>query len=350
MVMNYYRHIDRSKVQFDFVVHREERGAFEDEITAMGGRIFRMIPLRPYSIPKYKKQISDFFDTHHDYRIIHGQCSESGYFFYKEASKRGIPVIIAHAHSSHVKFDLKLIFRTWMKYKMRPYLTHYFTCGKEAAKWLFGEKRAEKAIIQPNAIDTIKYAFHQELRFSIRHDLGISDGTKVICHVGNFVKVKNHRFIIDIFNEFHKEHEDSILLLVGNGTLQKQIKDKTRRLGMFDSIKFLGVRNDVDMLLLAADAFLFPSTFEGLPVSLIEAQCTGLPCLISKNIPPEVVITDLVESLSLKEAEKTWANLLWEMAEKKHDRTNYPHIITEAGYDIQKNAAWLQDFYINAVK
>ena len=118
MVMNYYREIDRTKVQFDFVVHREEKGDFEDEITALGGKVYRMMSLRPHTFGKYARQIAAFFDEHPEYQIIHGQCSESGYFFYKEAAKRGIPVIIAHAHNSQVKIDAKWFFRTWMKHQM----------------------------------------------------------------------------------------------------------------------------------------------------------------------------------------------------------------------------------------
>lgn len=134
MVMNYYRHIDRNRVQFDFMVHRQERGAYDDEIEAMGGKIYRMIPLHPFTFNTYRKQISDFFDQHPEYRIIHGHCSESGYFVYREAAGRRVPVIIAHAHNAHALFDTKWLFRTYFKHAMRPYLTQGFTCGKEAAR------------------------------------------------------------------------------------------------------------------------------------------------------------------------------------------------------------------------
>lgn len=350
MVMNYYRPIDRSKVQFDFVVHREEKGAFEDEILSLGGKIYRMMPLRPHLIPVYKKQISAFFDSHPEYHIIHGQCSESGYFFYKEAYKRGIPVIVAHAHNSHVKFDLKLIFRTWMKHQMRPYLTHYFACGKEAAEWLFGKELATKAIIQTNAIDTYQFVFRQEIRFAKRIELGISNGTKVICHVGRFDPVKNHRFILDIFEAFLRNHQDAMLILIGDGMLQKQMEEKTKKMGIERNVMFLGTRGDVHELLQAADVFLFPSIFEGLPVSLIEAQCTGLPCLISQNIPREVMVTDIVEQLSLNNDANSWANKLWEMLNKPNRRSEYAQNVANSGYDIHKNAEWLQNFYLNAVK
>ena len=272
MVMNYYREIDRSKVQFDFVVHREEKGDYEDEVTSLGGKIYRMMPLRPQNIGKYKRQIANFFDEHPEYQIIHGQCSESGYFFYKEAARRGIPVIIAHAHNSHVKIDLKWFFRTWMKYKMRPYLTHYFSCGEEASEWLFGKKLAQKAIILKNAIDSRKYRFDEEVRNKKRKELELDNKTLTICHVGRFDKVKNHTFIVDIFAEVLKKHPDAQLLLIGDGELREQTEQKVKQMGLSEKVIFLGVRRDVNELLQAADAMVFPSLFEGLPVTLVEAQ------------------------------------------------------------------------------
>ena len=157
MVMNYYRHIDRNRVQFDFMVHRQEQGVYDDEIKTMGGKIYRMIPLHPFTFGTYRKQISDFFDQHPEYRIIHGHCSESGYFVYREAARRAVPVIIAHAHNAHALFDTKWLFRTYFKHAMRPYLTQGFTCGKEAARWLLGNELGKKAILQRNAIDTLLY-------------------------------------------------------------------------------------------------------------------------------------------------------------------------------------------------
>lgn len=349
MVMNYYRQIDRTKVQFDFVVHREERGAYEDEIEQLGGRIYRFMPLRPWTIPQYKKQIKQFFDEHPEYRIIHGQCSESGYYFYQEAAKRGVPVIIAHAHSSHVPFDLKLIGRTWMKLKIRPYLTHYFTCGKEAAEWLFGKKKAEKAIILPNAIDTNHYEFSPISRQKLRQQLGFTDGDSVVCHVGSFVKPKNHRTIVEIFNIYHKQQPKSKLMLIGEGILEQETLDQVKSLGLTDCVYFMGLREDVNRLLMAADVFLFPSLHEGFPLSLLEAQCSGLPCIISSTIPQETCITNLVTRLSLKESTEQWAKAIIHQSSFSCNRADYARQIAEAGYDIKKNAQWLQDFYLSCL-
>ena len=349
MVMNYYREIDRSKVQFDFVVHREEKGDYEDEVTALGGKIYRMMPLRPHTFGKYEKQIAAFFDEHPEYQIIHGQCSESGYFFYKEASRRGIPVIIAHAHNSHVKVDLRWFFRTWMKHQMRPYLTHYFSCGDEASEWLFGKELAKKAVVLKNAIDTRRYLFDAQVRKRVREELDIDDKALAICHVGRFDKVKNHSFIVDIFAEILKKRPDAQLLLIGDGVLRAQTEQKVHEKGLDTQVKFLGVRRDVHELLQAFDVMLFPSLFEGLPVTLVEAQSAGLPCVISENIPSEVIITDLVEQMSLAEPAARWAEQVIAAGSKEHDKTIYPQVVTEAGFDIKKNAQWLQDFYLNSI-
>lgn len=349
MVMNYYRAIDRSKVQFDFVVHREEEGDYEEEIRSLGGKIYRMMPLRPHTFGKYERQISVFFDEHPEYQIIHGQCSESGYFFYKEAARRGIPVIIAHAHSSHVDIDMKWIVRTWLKHKMRPYLTHYFACGKEAAEWLFGKQLAKKSIILKNAIDTQRFYFNEETRKKKRMELGIASNTLAVCHVGSFVKVKNHLFIIDIMKKMLDITPNSQLFLTGDGEEKLSIEHLVKSKGMDDHVTFLGRRSDVPQLLQAFDIMVFPSHFEGLPVTLIEAQCAGLPCVISNNIPKEVILTDLVEQISLDETATTWAEKLIATVSRPFDRATHAEKVASAGFDIKENSKWLEKFYLNAL-
>jgi glycosyltransferase involved in cell wall biosynthesis len=350
MVMNYYRNIDRTKVQFDFVVHREERGAYEDEIEQLGGRIYRFEPLRPWTIPQYKKQIKQFFDEHPEYKIIHGHCSESGYYFYKEASKRGVPVIIAHAHNSKAGYDLKWPFRTYMKYMMRPFITHQFTCGTEAAQWLFGNERAKKATLQHNAIDTKEFQFSQLSRVSKRTELGISEDTLVLGHIGRFEQQKNHFFVVKVFQQLHARHSNSLLLLIGSGgDKEKKNRQLVADLHLESFVMFLGSRNDVPHLLHAMDVFLFPSFMEGFPLSLLEAQCSGLPCVVSEGVPQETCITNLVTRLSLKESAEQWAKTIIRQSSFSNDRADYTRQIAEAGYDIKKNAQWLQDFYLSCL-
>ena len=350
MVMNYYRNMDRTKVQFDFMVHRTERGAYDDEIEALGGRIYRMMPLHPLTFGKYQKQISRFFDEHPEYRIIHGHCSESGYFVYKEASRRGVPVIIAHAHNSHALYDAKWIFRTYFKHAMRKYITNVFTCGKEAARWLAGKELAETAVLQRNAIDTQAFAFTPSARQEIRKELGIPTDSMVIGHIGRFNKQKNHTFLLDVFQQFSKQQPDAHLLLVGIGELQDAIKDKAGKLNLTDKIHFVGIRSDIPCLLSAMDLFLFPSFMEGLSVAMLEAQCAGLPCVVSDTIPHEVEMTDLVSFISLKESPEVWTEHILKASQRHIDRPTYPQVIARCGYDIQKNAEWLQNYYLEQWK
>lgn len=351
MVMNYYRHIDRTKVQFDFVVHREERGAYEDEIEQLGGRIYRFMPLRPWTISQYKREIHQFFDEHSEYQIIHGHCSELGYFFYKEASKRGVPVIIAHAHNSRADYDIKWIWRTWLKHRMRPYLTHCFTCGTEAAKWLFGNEGTKTAVLQRNAIDTKAFQFDEAARVQKREELGINENMLVIGHIGRFEHQKNHSFAIKIFQCFHAKHPDSTLLLIGSGgdrepTIRKLVAD----LHLEQFVAFLGSRNDIPQLLCAMDLFLFPSLMEGLPLSLLEAQCSGLPCVISDGVPQEACMTDLTTHLSLHNNKvEDWVKAIIKQYEIHRDRSVYASQVVAAGYDIVQNAQWLENYYLTCL-
>lgn len=347
MVMNYYRHIDRNRVQFDFMVHRQERGAYDDEIEAMGGKIYRMIPLHPFTFNTYRKQISGFFDQHPEYRIIHGHCSESGYFVYREAAGRRVPVIIAHAHNAHALFDTKWLFRTYFKHTMRPYLTQGFTCGKEAARWLFGNELGKKAILQRNAIDTFLYRFDEAVRLEVRQELHLSKDVTVVGHVGRFNRQKNHEFLLEVFHKYVQEFNPTAhLLLVGTGELQKAIQKKVQQFRLTDQVHLLGGRPDVNRLLQAMDLFLFPSFMEGLSVSMVEAQCAGLPCVVSDRIPREAALTDQVSFLSLETAPRQWACEIERVRCMASRRTGYYQQIVDAGYDIVKNAEWLQNYYL----
>lgn len=348
MVMSYYRTIDRSKVQFDFLVHRPERGAYEDEIERLGGRIYRMIPFHPFTFSQYKKLVSRFFDDHPEYQIIHGHCSELGFFIYKEAYRRGVPHIIAHAHNAHALYDLKWPFRTWFKHRMRRYLTHEFTCGQEAAVWLFGRKLAKQAVLQRNAIDTQLFRFDLESRMRIRKEFCIADDTLLIGHVGRFEKQKNHSFLIDVFEKVQVLYPKTQLLLVGGtGNLEGSIKSKVQENGLADNVIFAGTRSDVPQILSAMDVFLFPSYMEGFSLAMLEAQCSGLPIIASDIIPHEIALTDLISFVSLSKSADYWANKLLSTSICPGKREIYPKQIMEAGYDIIENANWLQNYYLS---
>lgn len=346
MVMNYYRNIDRTKVQFDFMVHRQERGAYDDEIERLGGHIYRMPAIRPWTSAQYRRAVQKFYKEHPEYKIVHSHMSELGYYNFIESKKAGVPVRICHAHSNPREFDAKMLVRTYYKKSMMPYITHMFTCGLESAQWLFGKQRKKEFIQLNNAIDAKKYSYDESVRVKVRTDLGLQERF-VIGHVGRFGPEKNHVGVVDIFSQLHQEHPESVLLLVGQDQceLGKKIHEKVESLGLTESVRFLGVRSDVADVMQAMDVFLFPSLFEGFGIVALEAQAAGLPTLVSERIPEECRITNLIQVEKLDIPPDVWAERIWEA--RTTPRTDRYEEIKASGFDIKENAKKLQEFYLN---
>lgn len=356
MMMNYLRHFDRSKVTYDFLVNRDYHAAYEDEIEALGGRIYRMCPMYPRYFGRYKREFRNFLEQHTEYRIIHSNLEERSYFPLRIAAEKGIPIRIAHAHNRPVGFNLKSIFREYFRMRLPKYVTHMFACGTEAGDWLYGEKSRDRVIQQRNAIDTSAYRYDAAIATQVREEFGVTDsGTFVLGHVGRFFPQKNHTFLIDIFAEVHKRHPNSVLWLVGGGelndALKNQIKAKVDDLGLSDAVEFLGVRGDVNRLLQGMDSFILPSLYEGLPVTMIEAQASGLPCTISDRVPEQCDVTGNVQIIGLNATPAEWAKrILDQHAEYAGtNRTEGAGKVTKAGFDIKANAEWLQRFYVDAL-
>lgn len=356
MMMNYLRHFDRSKVTYDFLVNRDYRAAYEDEIEALGGRIYRMCPMYPQYFARYKREFRAFLKQHPEYRIIHSNLEERSYFPLRVAAEQGVPVRIAHAHNRPVGFNLKSIFREYFRMRLPKYVTHMFACGTEAGDWLFGENNRGRVIQQRNAIDTSAYRYDSAIARQVREEFGVTDpNTFVLGHVGRFFPQKNHVFLIDIFAQVHKQHPNSVLWLVGGGELndelKNQIKAKVKELGLTDAVTFLGVRSDVNRLVQGMDSFVLPSLYEGLPVTMIEAQSSGLPCTISDRVPKQCDVTGNVQIIGLDDSPSQWAKKIWDQysAHDKSERTNGADIVTDAGFDIKANAEWLQKFYVDAL-
>ena len=346
MVMNYYRHIDRTKVQFDFLVHREQRGAYDDEIEALGGRIYRLCPIYPQNFARYKRDLRGFFQAHPEYKIIHSHMSELGYFAFREAEQQGVPVRICHAHNAPHGFDAKMIVRTYLKKRMMPHLTHLFMCGEESGKWLYGEKNKSRFIMLNNAIDAASYTYDLSKREELRRQLGLADEL-VIGHVGRFNPQKNHPFLIDIFAALLKKEPNAVLLLAGGGEDMPKIQAKAQALGVAEHVRFLGVRSDVADLMQAMDVFVLPSLYEGLPVTMVEAQAAGLPCIISDKVPPECILTEgLVDIMTLSASPEAWAEKI--LAKRAIPRTDRRSEIAAHGFDITTEAVKLQEFYLKA--
>lgn len=351
MIMNYYRHIDRTKVQFDFMVHRQERGAFDDEIEALGGKIYRMIPIYPQNFLKYKRMLKDFFDKHQEYQIIHSHMSELGYFAFQEAARHQIPCRICHAHNAP-DFSregalewFKLLPRLYFIHNIRRHTTHFFVCSHIAGLWLYGKKYSNQFVFMKNAIQADRFIYHTEEAIKLKKEWDL-ENKLVICHIGRFNAQKNHSFLIDIFKEIHQKEPSSVLLLVGDGLLKNDIEKKVKKYHLEDSIRFLGQRNDVPQILKASDFLVFPSIYEGLSVVLVEAQSSGIQCFFTETLAKETVIQPQnVELHSLNESAEDWANAV--LSKKNYIRKDVSLEIKEKGWDIPTSAKWLENYYIN---
>ena len=341
-LMNYYRNMDKNEFQMDFLVHREN-GFFEQEILNSGSNIYRLPPILPWKLKEYKRAVKDFFDQHSDYDIIHGQCSELGVFIYEEAKRRNIPVIIAHAHNNRMDRDKKLVFRLLWKKRMRKSINTYFTCGKEAAENLFGKKLASKSYQMNNAIEVENFKFNSSIRDSKRKELGADEFYNII-NIGRFNSQKNQLFLLDVLAEIIKKNTNYKLFLVGDGELKTQILEKIKKLKIERNVELLGIRNDIPELLQAMDVFLFPSLFEGFGIAFLEAQASGMKCIVSETVALDShLIQENVQVISLKENAEQWANKILEI--KNFERKDVSKTIKEKGYDIKENAKKLEKKY-----
>lgn len=346
VVMNYYRHIDRSKIQFDFLCDEDSTNIPYEEIEKLGGRVI-LIP--PYQkVFKYQKELIRIFKEN-NYKIVHSHINTLSVFPLRAAKKAGVKVRIAHSHSTTNKKEWK---KNLLKQVLRPfskvYATDYMCCSELAGRWLFGDKAYDsgKVYLLNNAIDLDKFKYNESLRKEKRKELGISDDTLVIGHIGRFVAQKNHTFLIDIFNEVHKKNNNSILLLAGQGPLMEEIKNKVKELKLNDSVRFLGQRNDVNELYQAFDVFCLPSLYEGLPVVGVEAQASGLLCILSNAMTKETKVLDITKFISLNNTPKDWADSILDDV-KKYKRIDTSKEMTSKNFNIREEAKKLEKYYLN---
>lgn len=338
MIMNYYRNIDKKKIQFDFLVHRKEKADYDAEILAMGGKIYRISKLNPLRV-KYLRELDAFFEAHTEYQIIHVHQDCLSSVVLKVAKKYGVKVRIAHSHSASQDKDIKYPIKMMYRYFIPKYATHLMACSQEAGKWMF---RGAKFDVVNNAIDSKIYSFNPMKRISVREKLGIQRNEFLIGHVGRFCYPKNHHFLIDIFEKVNRQVKAK-LILVGEGELRGEIEEKVKKLGLKEQVIFTGLRSDISDLMQAMDVFVFPSHYEGLPVTLIEAQAAGLPCLISDGVSIECKKTNLVKQETLSKSAEEWAKTILRLKGIQH-RNTYQEIVA-ANYDIKENAKKLSEIY-----
>lgn len=341
MIMNYYRYIDRTKIQFDFLTHRDGKKDYDDEIQKLGGKIYHLPPLNPLDKKGYLKKLDDFFREHTEYKIVHSHLDCMSAYPLRAAKKYGVPVRIAHSHNTSQERNLKYLIKLYSRSLIPKYATDLFACGEEAGKWMF---KNHPFVVMRNAIDAQKFVYDSEVAKQKREELGIEDKF-VLGHVGRFNLQKNHEFLIDIFNEVCKQNENAVLLLIGAGELEDKIHEKVRNLGLNKKVMFLGVREDIPKLMQAMDVFVFPSLFEGLPVTLVEAQAAGLPCVVSDTITKEINLTKNVVFISLEKSARKWAD---EILDDEYSRKNELDTIINNRFDIYENVRWLENFYIKS--
>lgn len=346
VIMNYYRNIDKSEVQFDFICDNDSTDIPYKEIEKLGGKVI-LIP--PYQkIFKYHRELKKVLKDG-NYKIVHSHINTLSVFSLFAAKCAGVPIRIAHSHSTTNKKEWK---KNLLKIILRPliklFATDYMACTEHAGRWMFGDRQYEKGNVYllNNAIDLEKFKYDETVRKEKRKELGIENDTFVIGHVGRFVEQKNHKFLIDIFNELYKSNKKVMLLLVGQGPLMDEIKEKVKTLRLDKCVKFLGQRQDINDLYQAMDLFLFPSLYEGLGMVMIEAQCSGLQCICSTEVPKIVKITDKIYFIDLKESYSVWVSKINECIKKNNIRT-IKNEITKSGYDIRKESYNLISKYKN---
>ena len=345
MVMNIYRNIDRTRIQFDFVKHTDEKCDFDDEIISLGGKIYSVPRYNGKNHLRYIRAWLKLLSDNKEYKIIHGHMRSTASIYLKIAKKLKI-ITIAHSHNTSSGKGFSALVKNILQYPIRNIADYLFACSIPAGRWLFGSKHITKDnfFIINNAINTKAFSYNKEVRLQKRKELDIQNNF-VLGHVGRFHPQKNHDFLIEIFIEMQKINKNTILLLVGNGELVDHIKAKVDYYGIKDKVKFLGMREDVPQIFQAMDAFVLPSHYEGLGIVAIEAQASGLPCIISSNLPQEVSISKLVSRVGLNKAANYWASHIMDFS-RIQKRENMDAIIKEQGYDIHDMTKSIQDWYL----
>lgn len=346
MVMNYYRHMDPQVVQFDFVKHTKRTCLYEEEIQALGGRIFVVPRYEGMNHGMYVKAWEELFRSHPEYRIIHGHSRSTASIYLKIAAKIGLKTI-AHSHNTSSGKGFSALAKDILQLPLRDTADYLFACSNAAGEWLYGKKALEgdNYRVIRNAIEIEKHLFDKTIRDPMRKLMGLEDRF-ILGHVGPIEHQKNHKFLLEIFYEVQKHRKNSVLVLMGGGKLKEQVVAQAIGLGIRDKVIFTGIVPNVRDYLQAMDVFVLPSFFEGLGMVVVEAQAAGLRCVVADTVPREATVTDLVDSLPLSAGAGVWAQQILKYCEG-YPRRNTREELERAGYNIAAQARLLQDFYLS---
>lgn len=350
-IMNVYRNIDRQKVQIDFITsHDHDKIAFEDEIEAMGGKVYRVMYSESESLIKSRTSLDKFFKEHKEYAAVHIHANFPYVFPLKYAKKAGIPVRIIHSHNSNgnvnnssgIRKIVNKLRDMQIEKQIKKYPTHYFACSELAADYMFPGRDYQWI---KNGIDLKKYSFDEEVRKEVRDELGVEDDCQLLGFIGRLRYQKNPYFIVDIFREYQKLNINSKLVIAGIGEWETGVKEAAKDLIDSGKALFLGKRTDAERLYQGMDAFLLPSFYEGLPVVLVEAQTAGLPCFTSNFVTKQIDVTNLINYYSLSDNAKLWAEKIYKSL-GNYKRKSYRSQLETQGFGIENVAKALEEFYI----
>ena len=348
MIMNLYRAIDRERIQFDFLVHEERACDYDEEIRSLGGRIYRAPRFNGANCFAYKRIVGDLIAEHDEWSVVHGHIGSSAAIYLSEARRAG-RVTIAHSHAQNYIKGLPGLAFSLMSRPTRRIADWFLGCSIEACVDRFGENIAhgDRCFVLRNGIDLPRYAFDETTRGRMRSSLGLGAKEPVFCHVGRLTEVKNHAFLLDVFSRVKAEAPDAVLLLAGRGELEDELRRDVEARGLTDAVRFLGVRDDICDVLQAADVFVFPSRNEGLAIAVVEAQASGLPCLVSTGVPDVAIMSKAAQRVDLADGAESWARRAIDLASHLDcaRRPEGAREVRAAGFGIEESARWLEGFY-----
>ena len=344
MIINLYKAIDRNKVQFDFIIDHPELIDLKPVVESLGAKVYAMPTFKGANIAEVKKAWNNFFNEHPEYKIIHSHSRSYASIYLKIARQHGLKTII-HSHNTSNGSGIKSKIKDLLQLNLRNTADYFFSCSLDSGKWLFGDKivNSDKFHIINNSIDATKFAYNEEIRKKYRNELSIENNI-VYIQVGEFIEQKNHIFTIELFRQLINKQPNAKLLLVGTGEYLENIKQLANDYNLYENIIFLGKRDDVNNLLQAADCYLMPSNYEGLSLAAIEAQASGIKCLLSDKCSKDVNITNSIEFLPLDT--NKWLEACTDTDCVRKDRSKE---IINMGYDVNTTAKWLQDFYLDII-
>ena len=304
-IMNNYRKIDRNKIQFDFVVTKAGIGHYDEEIISLGGNIYKLTPPSE-SLLKYISELKRLLKEK-KYDVVHSHVLFSSGINLKIAKLCGVKKRIAHSHNTSdgkKNSIIRKIYRRYMRFLILRYSTNLLACGNEAGKFLYGDKK--KFSIINNGIDFELFRENKYTKEQLREKFKLPRDKFIIGHIGRFNKQKNHMFLLEIFNYVLSKNDNAYLALIGDGDLKEKVIIRAKEMGIEEKVKFMGIQEEIPYLLKTFDVFLLPSLFEGLPVVLIEAQVSGVRCVVSDTVTKEANLTNNIKFIALQEDLQTW--------------------------------------------